>query len=87
MKTFLFEIVTPEKTFFSGHITSLVVPASKGRMGVLAGHMKMIVQVISGKIEIGREGLCEFFVTKGGLAKIDKDRVVLMCEEIEAVVS
>lgn len=87
MKKFLLEIITPEKIFYSGKIESLVIPAYEGSMGVLAGHMKMIVQVLSGKLEVKKEGLHETFVTRGGLVKIDYDRVVLMCEEIETIPS
>ena len=78
-------MMTPGKIFYQDSVTSLVLPAYEGSMGVLAGHMKMIVQVVPGRLYAEKEGASQAFFVRGGIAKIDADRVVLMCEEIEAI--
>jgi F0F1-type ATP synthase epsilon subunit len=50
MKTFELEIITPESTVFKGLISSLVVPAEKGYMGVMAGHASFIGSLRTGKV-------------------------------------
>ena len=44
------EIITPESIAFKGKILSLIVPAQKGYMGILAGHASFIGSLRSGKI-------------------------------------
>jgi len=50
MKLFDLEIITPESIAFKGKISSLIVPAQKGYMGVLAGHASFIGSLRDGKI-------------------------------------
>ena len=42
-KTFKFEVVTPEKVFYSDEVDMIVFNRTDGEMGVLAGHMPMVV--------------------------------------------
>lgn len=54
MKEFKVSIYAPEKTIFEGNALSLVVPAAKGYLGVLANHAPLIVSLRQGKIIIRR---------------------------------
>ncbi len=49
-KQFQVEILTPEKTIFAGQISSLVVPAALGYLGVLAEHAPLVANLTPGKI-------------------------------------
>jgi len=49
-KNFYLDILTPEKTVYSGEISSLIVPAELGYLGVLAGHAPLIAGLKPGKI-------------------------------------
>ena len=44
-KTFLLEIVTPERQFFTGQVESLILPASDGSYGVEPGHEPVVAAV------------------------------------------
>lgn len=52
MKEFKLSIYTPEKTVFKGNAVSLVVPAEKGYLGVLANHAPLIASLKYGNIII-----------------------------------
>jgi len=52
MKEFRVSIYAPEKTIFEGNAVSLVVPAEKGYLGVLADHAPLIASLKRGKIII-----------------------------------
>lgn len=45
-------IVTPEKVFFEGRATGLVVPAELGYLGILAHHAPIIASLVSGKVSM-----------------------------------
>ena len=52
MKEFKVTIYAPEKTIFEGNALSLIVPAEKGYLGVLANHAPLIASLKQGKIII-----------------------------------
>ena len=52
MKEFKVSIYSPEKTVFEGDALSLIVPAEKGYLGVLANHAPLIASLRQGKIII-----------------------------------
>ena len=49
-KNFTLQILTPEKTVFTGEVTSLVAPAALGYLGVLANHAPMMTTLTPGKV-------------------------------------
>lgn len=51
-KTFKFEVVTPEKIFYSDDVDMIVFNRSDGKMGVLADHMPMVVAMEIGELRI-----------------------------------
>jgi F0F1-type ATP synthase epsilon subunit len=42
--------MNPEKTIYEGEITSLIVPCETGYLGVMAGHLPLAANIVSGKI-------------------------------------
>lgn len=60
-KAFQLEILVPEDKVFAGKVTSLIVPAALGYLGVLADHAPLIANLVPGKITYidnqGRETL------------------------------
>lgn len=51
-KTFKFEVVTPEKIFYSDDVDMIAFNRSDGEMGVLADHMPMVVAMEIGELRI-----------------------------------
>jgi len=51
-KTCKFEVVTPEKVFYSDEVDRIVFNRTDGEMGVLAGHTPMVVAMDIGELKI-----------------------------------
>ena len=49
-KVFQINILMPEKKIYAGEISSLIVPAALGYLGVLADHAPLIANLVPGKI-------------------------------------
>lgn len=82
--TFYLEIVTPERTFFTGKALSLILPALDGQQGVLAGHEPMVTAVESGVLEYRTEdGQWHFAAVSRGFAEVMPEYVILLVSTAE----
>jgi F-type H+-transporting ATPase subunit epsilon len=84
MKTINFSIISPEKQFYSGAVTSILTESQNGYIEVLPDHMPLIVVLRPGittfKQEDGKE--LEAF-TSDGLMVIKKGEVNILCDSCE----
>ena len=70
-KTLYLNLVTPQKQLLDGvAVESVVLPAAAGELGVLPGHLPMIVQLGFGSLRYKKDGKEEEFAVMGGLAEI-----------------
>jgi len=62
-KTFKFEVVTPEKVFYSDEVDMVVFNRSDGEMGIMSDHEPMVVAMDIGELKIikGQEHLIAAF--------------------------
>jgi F-type H+-transporting ATPase subunit epsilon len=82
MANFQFELVSPEKLLLSRPVEMVVIPASEGEMGVLAGHAPMIVALRGGVITVREDGKeTEKLFVAGGFAEIGPERVAVLADE------
>ena len=82
-KKFKTEIVTPEKIIFSEEIESLVIPAERGYLGVLAGHAPLLCTLQPGAITIRGDKGDLHFSTSGGFMEVTPGKAVLLTESAE----
>lgn len=82
-KKFKTEIVTPEKVVFSEEIESLVIPAERGYLGVLAGHAPLLCTLQPGEIRIKGDKGERHFSTSGGFMEVTPGKAVLLTESAE----
>lgn len=82
-KKFRTEIVTPEKVVFSEDIESLVIPAERGYLGVLAGHAPLLCTLQPGVITIRGDRGELHFATSGGFMEVTPGKAVLLTESAE----
>jgi len=83
-KSFSLEILTPERTVFTGSVISLVAPAALGYLGVLANHAPLSTTLTPGKI-VCREtdGQSKIFQSTGaGFLEVHHNRVTLLADGI-----
>jgi F-type H+-transporting ATPase subunit epsilon len=85
MKTFQLEIITPEKTIFKGEVTSLVVPATEGKMGILANHAPRISSLEAGPMKVvGADGSISIFAIGGGFVEVADNKARIIADVGEA---
>ena len=84
--TFVFEIMTPQRTIYSSKVSSLVVPGTEGSFGVLANHAALVADSNGGKLKIREENKEEkFFQVGPGTFEVTKNRAVLLTKSAEAI--
>ena len=85
MASFHLDIVTPERTIFSGSVESLQAPGSQGSFGVLARHAPMIAAMKVGALGFVEEGSPEprTLACSGGFVEVGGDRVTVLAEAAE----
>ena len=83
--TFQFEILTPERVFYNGSVSSLIAPQIEGYFGVLANHAPLIARSNGGKITIREDSGVEKFLTVGpGIVEVLKNRVVFLTRQAKS---
>ena len=74
------EIVSPEKTLFSGSVEYAVFPGEQGAFAVLKNHAPLISSLVEGTLKWVMEGNEETVHVKGGFVEV-KNNVVIACVE------
>jgi F-type H+-transporting ATPase subunit epsilon len=72
------EILTPDKTLFSGDADVVTVPGINGSLQILENHAPMIANLKKGSLSIkSKDGKQQFDVT-GGLVEVLKNKVIVL---------
>ncbi len=79
------EIITPDKKFFDGEITSVTVPGSMGSFEVLNNHAPIISTLDHGKIVVRTNAKAQTFFIKGGVIEVLNNKVMLLAEGVETI--
>jgi F-type H+-transporting ATPase subunit epsilon len=75
------EIITPEQIFFSGQVTSVSLPGTRGLFSVWENHAPLISSLVKGKISFITDGKETELSVDGGFAEISNN-VVIVCLEL-----
>jgi F-type H+-transporting ATPase subunit epsilon len=77
------EIITPDKTLFTGKIKSINVPGTKGSFTILHNHAPLISTLEKGKLKIITEDLkTEVIEIIGGVIEIKKNIIIVLAEVV-----
>lgn len=82
-KTFKFEVVTPEKVFYSNDVDMIIFNREDGEMGVMADHMPMVVAVDVGMLKIVKDGMYKFAAISEGFIQITDKGVTAIVDAAE----
>ena len=74
------EIITPDKTVFSGEVSSVHVPGTSGQFQVLKKHAPIISTLINGKVKVKADSGTQVFDVKGGVVEVLNDKIILLAE-------
>lgn len=82
--TFQLNIVTPERTVFSGEAVSVTAPGANGYFGVLARHAPMVAELGIGELMVKMpEGREEYFAVCSGFVEVRPDATTVMADTAE----
>ena len=79
--TFMLDLVTPERTLFSGSVEELVAPGLLGEFGVLPGHANMLAELTAGRLVYRDESGEKLMVAAGGFAEVTGERVTVLLDD------
>lgn len=77
------EIITPDKKVFSGKISSVQVPGSKGSFAILEYHAPIISTLEKGNVKIVEGGHESFFEISGGMIEVKDNNVIILAESVK----
>lgn len=78
------EILTPENTVLeSPQVEFVVLPAFEGEMGILPGHLPILVQLKEGELRIHQGGEVKSFAVSGGFAQVSSGKISVFAETAE----
>lgn len=75
------EIITPEKSLFSGECTGVQVPGTQGSMGFLNNHASIITTLQAGTLSVKTAEGVETFEISGGVVDVLNNKVSLLVEQ------
>ena len=81
---FKLSIVTPEKIFYEGEVSSIIVPGSQGYLGVLTDHAPLITSIIPGKLTVKDESHKEIILAVSfGFFEVSSNHATLLADSVE----
>ena len=83
MFSFNLQISTIERVVFDGTVVSVTLPGEAGEFGVLAHHAPLITPLTIGEIIARTNSETFFMAISGGLAEVQKDRVLVLADQAE----
>src|SRR3990172_4272362 len=79
------EIVSQDRTVFTGDVDIVVLPGAAGEMGVLPKHAPVLTTLKYGVIKIRKGGKEELFTVAGGVAEVQPDIVTVLADRAENI--
>lgn len=81
---FQLTVITPEKTFFDGETTQIIVRTTEGDIGILANHTSLVASLPSGPLKIMQDnGEYRLAAVSAGLIKVGGNKVHIFADAVE----
>ena len=82
MNVFHLEILSPERTFYTGECVSLTVPIGNGIFGIQAHHAPVTAAIVPGEVRFTLpDGTRRVCAVSGGMVDVSDNDARLLCEE------
>ncbi len=79
------EIVSQDRTVFTGEVDIVVLPGAAGEMGILPKHAPVLTTLKYGIIKVRKGGKEQLFTVAGGIAEVQPDIVTILADAAENV--
>lgn len=83
MSTFHLEIVVPDKAFYSDEVQELVVKTPDGEIGILKGHIPLVVAISIGPVRIKKDDQWSDAFLSEGFMEVTADKTVVLADSAE----
>ena len=81
---FQLTVITPEKTFFDGETTQIIVRTTEGDIGILANHTSLVASLPSGPLKVMQaNGEYRLAAVSAGLIKVGGNKVHIFADAVE----
>ena len=82
--SFSLSVVTPEKVFFDGETSQIIVRTTEGDIGILANHTSLVADLPSGPLKVRQEdGSWRTAAISTGLLKVGGNKVSILANAVE----
>jgi F-type H+-transporting ATPase subunit epsilon len=79
------EIISQDRTVFTGDVDIVVLPGAGGEMGVLPKHAPVLTTLKFGVVKVRSGGKEEIFTVAGGVAEVQPDIVTVLADRAENI--
>ncbi|NTU59195.1 MAG: ATP synthase F1 subunit epsilon [Chlorobiaceae bacterium] len=80
---FTIDIVTPQKLFFSGEVSSVIAPGQDGLFQILKGHAPLLAALKKGKVKLSLPDKSEqSFEIADGFFEVSNNKAILLSEDV-----
>ncbi len=84
MAEYKLTVITPEKTFFDGETSQIIVRTTEGDIGILANHISLVASLPSGPLKIKMEDdTWKVAALSGGIIKVGKEKTAILADAVE----
>ena len=81
MATIHVDVVSAERSIFSGEAKFVALPGESGELGILHGHTPLITRIRPGVVRIEKaDGDDEFVFVAGGYLEVQPDSVIVLAD-------
>lgn len=75
------EIITPEKTVYTGEVEAVKLPGAEGSFGILNNHAPLIATLKKGTVKVTDvTKKIENFVINGGVVEVLNNKIIVLAE-------
>lgn len=74
------DVVTPEKTLYSGEVKEVVADTADGQIGVLPHHINLVSKLLPGELVVKGEKKTEYFGIVGGFIQVANNVVTVLAD-------
>lgn len=82
-KSLFMEVATPERLVISQEVTSIVLPATEGYLGVLSGHAALITSLDAGVVRYRIDGQAQLMAISGGFMEVKDNKAIILADTAE----
>lgn len=81
MKSFKIEIMTPDRTVYTGEAESLVLDGEQGSFGILAGHAPLVARLRPGRVLFTKDGKDTAYDSGAGFVRVSRDCASILLDK------